>query len=292
MGRRLAAEHRVARDALAEADEALGMPLTRLCFEGPDGELVRTENAQPAILAVSIAAWRALTEELALRPAWLAGHSLGEYTALVVAGALAFPDALRLVRARGRLMQSAVPEGIGSMAAIIGLSDEEVETLCAAAAEGEVVAPANFNGAGQIVIAGHRGAVRRATAAASRAGARVVDLAVSAPFHCALMAPAAEGLARALAEVPIEPLAVPVVTNVEAAVNSDPERVRTLLVQQVTAPVRWGDSMRLLGRLGCTLAIEVGPGQVLANLLKRMRLDIEAVAVREGEGWTALAGVE
>lgn len=292
MGRRLAAEHRVARDALAEADEALGMPLTRLCFEGPDGELVRTENAQPAILAVSIAEWRALTEELALRPAWLAGHSLGEYTALVVAGALAFPDALRLVRARGRLMQSAVPEGIGSMAAIIGLSDEEVETLCAAAAEGEVVAPANFNGAGQIVIAGHRGAVRRATAAASGAGARVVDLAVSAPFHCALMAPAAEGLARALAEVPIEPLAVPVVTNVEAAVNSDPERVRTLLVQQVTAPVRWGDSMRLLGRLGCTRAIEVGPGQVLANLLKRMRLDIEAVAVREGEGWTALAGVE
>ena len=292
MGRRLAAEHRVARDALAEADEALGMPLTRLCFEGPDGELVRTENAQPAILAVSIAEWRALTEELALRPAWLAGHSLGEYTALVVAGALAFPDALRLVRARGRLMQSAVPEGIGSMAAIIGLADEEVEMLCAAAAEGEVVAPANFNGAGQIVIAGHRGAVRRATAAASGAGARVVDLAVSAPFHCALMAPAAEGLARALAEVPIEPLAVPVVTNVEAAVNSDPERVRTLLVQQVTAPVRWGESMRLLGRLGCTRAIEVGPGQVLANLLKRMRLDIEAVAVREGEGWTALAGVE
>ena len=290
MGRRLAAEYCAARDALAEADEVLGMPLTRLCFEGPDTELIRTENAQPAILAVSIAAWRALTQELALRPAWLAGHSLGEYTALVVAGALTFPDALRLVRMRGRLMQSAVPEGAGAMAAVIGLSDEEVEALCAAAAEGEVVAPANFNGAGQIVIAGHRAAVRRTTEAARRAGARVVELAVSAPFHCALMAPAAEGLARALAEVQIGPLAVPVVSNVEAAANSDPARVRTLLVQQVTAPVRWGDSMRLLGRLGCTRAFEVGPGQVLTKLLQRIRLDIEAVATGEGEGWATLAG--
>jgi len=291
MGRRLAAEHRAARDTMSEANEALGMSLTRLCFEGPDADLVRTENAQPAILAISIAAWRALTTEIEVRPVWLAGHSLGEYTALVVAGALAFPDALRLVRTRGRLMQSAVPEGVGAMAAIIGPSDEEVETLCATAAQGEVVAAANFNGAGQVVIAGHRTAVRRAAEAGRRAGARVMELAVSAPFHCALMAPAAEGLARVLADVPIGPLDVPVVTNVEAAVNDDPARVRTLLVQQVTAPVRWGDSMRLLRRLGCSHAFEIGPGQVLTKLLQRMKLGVDAVAAGEGEGWAAVAGV-
>jgi [acyl-carrier-protein] S-malonyltransferase len=292
MGRRLVVEHRVARDTMREADEALGMPLTRLCFEGPDVDLVRTENAQPAILAVSVAGWRALTAEIEVRPAWLAGHSLGEYSALVAAGALAFPDALQLVRTRGRLMQSAVSEGVGAMAAIIGPSDEEVETLCATAAQGEVVAAANFNGAGQVVIAGHRAAVRRASEAGRRAGARVVELAVSAPFHCALMAPAAEGLAQALAGVPVGPLAVPVVSNVEAALNDDPGRVRALLVQQVTAPVRWGESVRLLRQLGCTHAFEVGPGQVLTKLLQRMRLGVEAVAVGEGEeGWAAVAGV-
>jgi 3-oxoacyl-[acyl-carrier protein] reductase len=196
MGTRLAAEHRAARDALAEADEALGRGLARLCFEGPEAELTRTENAQPAILAVSVATWRALAAEVELRPRWLAGHSLGEYTALVVAGALAFGDALRLVRLRGRLMQAAAPEGTGAMAAIIGLDDGRVAELCAAVAGGEVVAPANLNGGGQVVVAGHRPAVGRAMAAARAAGARVVELPVSAPFHCPLMAPAAEGLAR------------------------------------------------------------------------------------------------
>ena len=288
MGRRLATEHRAARAAFAEADDVLHVHLARLCFEGPEAELVRTENAQPAILAVSVATWRALASEMEIRPAWLAGHSLGEYTALVVAGALTFADALSLVRTRGRLMQSAVPEGSGAMAAVIGLSDDAVAALCAAEAEGEIVAPANFNGAGQTVVAGHRAAVRRVMEAARGAGARVLELAVSAPFHCSLMAPAAESLARALAGVPIAPLAVSVVTNVEAALNSDPARVRSLLVAQVTAPVRWAESMRLLRRLGCTRALEVGPGQVLTRLLQRMELGIEAVAAGEGEGWPAL----
>jgi [acyl-carrier-protein] S-malonyltransferase len=288
MGRRLSTEHRVARATLAEADEVLGMHLSRLCFEGPEDDLVRTENAQPAILAVSVALWRALTAEVEIRPAWLAGHSLGEYTALVAAGALGFADALRLVRTRGRLMQSAVPEGVGAMAAIVGLDDEALEALCTEAALGGVVAPANFNGAGQIVIAGHRGAVRRVMEAARTAGARALALAVSAPFHCVLMAPAAAALGRALAEVPIGPLAVPVVTNVEAAPNQDAARVRSLLVAQVTAPVRWGDSMRLLGRVGCRHALEVGPGQVLSRLLQRMQLGIEAVAAGEGDEWASL----
>jgi [acyl-carrier-protein] S-malonyltransferase len=291
MGRRLASEHPVARETLAEADAALGTALSRLCFEGPDAELVRTENAQPAILAVSVAAWRALTSEYDLTPAWLAGHSLGEYSALVVAGALAFADALRLVRMRGRLMQSAVPAGVGAMAAIIGLPDEQVAELCRAGAGDEIVAPANLNGAGQVVVAGHCGAVRRVTEQARAAGGRALELAVSAPFHCALMGPAAEGLAAALTDVTIAPLRTPVVTNVEARLNQDPGRVRELLIAQVTAPVRWAESMQLLRDLGCTRAFEVGPGQVLTKLLQRMRLGIAGVAVGEGERWAALAGV-
>jgi [acyl-carrier-protein] S-malonyltransferase len=291
MGRRLASEYPVARETLAEADAALGSALTRLCFEGPDAELVRTEHAQPAILAVSVAAWRALTSEIELAPAWLAGHTLGEYSALVVAGALAFADALRLVRLRGRLMQSAVPAGVGAMAAIIGLPDERVAELCRAVAGDETVAPANLNGAGQVVVAGHRNAVRRVTEQARAAGGRALELAVSAPFHCALMGPAAEGLAAALADVAIASLQTPVVTNVEARLNQDPGRVRELLIAQVTAPVRWAESMQVLRDLGCVRAFEVGPGQVLTKLLQRMRLGIDAVAVGEGERWAALAGV-
>ena len=226
MGQALVADHGVARDTMAEADDALEYPLTRLCFEGPDAELTRTEFCQPAILAVSVASWRALGEPSHLRPRWVAGHSLGEYTALVVAGALQFRDALRLVRLRGRLMQSAVPEGLGAMAAIIGLDDTHVAEVCAGAAEGEVVSPANFNGAGQVVIAGHRAAVERAMRAAKAAGGRVMPLAVSAPFHCALMAPVVAELASALAAIEVNAPRIPVVANVDAALNSDPGRVR------------------------------------------------------------------
>lgn len=279
MGRRLAAEHPVAKATMAEADDALDFPLSRLCFEGPESELTRTEFCQPAILTVSIAQWRALGEQRDLRPRWLAGHSLGEYAALVVAGAITFRDAVRLVRLRGRAMQSAVPEGVGAMAAIVGLDDAVVSAICAAAAGGEIVSPANFNGAGQIVVAGHRGAVERAMQAAKTAGGRVIPLAVSAPFHCALMAPAAAELARALDAVAIEPPAIPIVTNVEATPNADAARVRELLVAQVTAPVRWSESMQLLQSLGCRRAFEVGPGQVLTKLLQRMRLGIEGGAL-------------
>jgi [acyl-carrier-protein] S-malonyltransferase len=291
MGRRLAAEHRVARATFDEADEALGTHLSRVCFEGPLDELVRTENAQPAILATSIAGYRAAAKEIDLRPSWVAGHSLGEYTALVVAGGLGFAAALRLVRLRGRLMQTAVPEGVGGMAAIIGLAEDAVAALCARVAEHEVVEPANFNGAGQIVVAGHRGAVARAVAAARALGGRAVELPVSAPFHCRLMAPAAAGLARALAAAEIAPLSIPVIANVDAAPNADAGRVRALLVTQVTAPVRWAESMATLAELGCVRAFEIGPGQVLTRLLQRMQLGIEAAAAGEGEGWAALASV-
>lgn len=276
MGRELAAEHAVARRTMAEADAALGFALSRLCFDGPEAELTRTEHCQPAILAVSVALWRTLGAEQDPVPQWLAGHSLGEYSALVVAGALDFADALRLVRLRGRLMQAAVPEGVGAMAAIVGLDDAVVADLCAAAAGDEVVSPANYNGAGQVVIAGHRAAVGRAVEAARAAGGRAIPLNVSAPFHCALMAPVAAELATALAAVTITPLAVPVVTNVEAAVNADAARVRDLLVAQVTAPVRWSQSMLTLQSLGCRRALEIGPGQVLTKIVQRMRLGIAA----------------
>jgi [acyl-carrier-protein] S-malonyltransferase len=276
MGRALAAEHAVARETMAEADDALGFALSRLCFEGPEAELTRTEHCQPAILAVSVAAWRARGAAQGLAPQWVAGHSLGEYTALVVAGALRFADAVRVVRLRGRLMQAAVPEGVGAMAAIVGLDDAVVAELCAAAAGDEVVSPANYNGAGQVVIAGHRAAVTRAGEAARRAGGRVLPLSVSAPFHCALMAPVAAELAAALAAVEIAPPTVPVVSNVEATATVDATRVRDTLIAQITAPVRWSQSMQTLQALGCRRALEVGPGQVLTKILQRMRLGIAA----------------
>lgn len=287
MGSRLAADHPIARETLAEADDAVGMAVSRLCLEGPKEELVRTENAQPAILAVSVATWRALRAQVEIVPSWVAGHSLGEYSALVVAGALAFPDALRLVRIRGQLMQEAVPEGVGAMAALLGIEETLVAELCQQAAEGEVVTAANLNGAGQIVVAGHRAAVARVVERARAAGARSLPVAVSAPFHCPLMAPAAEGLRAALAEVTISPPTVPVVANVDAAPTTDAGKIRDLLVQQVTAPVRWGASMRQLAALGCERAVEVGPGQVLTKLLQRMQLGVEAVAVEAGQ-WAAL----
>jgi len=287
MGRRLASEHAAARATFEEADEALDLPLSRLCFDGPEADLTRTEHCQPAILTVSVALWRALGTERRLDPRWLAGHSLGEYTALVVAGALRFRDAVRLVRLRGRLMQAAVPEGVGTMAAVVGLADDEVTKLCVAAADGEVVAPANFNGAGQVVVAGHRAAVARAMASAKAAGGRVIPLSVSAPFHCELMAPAAAELATALAATEIERPAVPIVTNVEAAVNTDAARIRDLLIRQLTAPVRWAASMQLLQTLGCRRAIEVGPGQVLSKILQRMRLGIASETLEESSALDA-----
>ena len=282
MGKALVQQFPVAARTFAEVDEALGMALSTLCFEGPDDDLKLTTNAQPAIVAMSIAALRVLQQETGVQPAVVAGHSLGEYSALVAAGALTLTDAVRIVRERGRLMQEAVPVGVGAMAAIFNLSSDEVLQVCTEAAQGEVVSPANLNGGGQIVVAGHVDAVRRAVVVAKARGAkRAVELAVSAPFHCALMAPAADGLTHVLAAVSVSPLTVPVVANVTAEKNQDPLRVKNLLVQQVTAPVRWEESMAQLKSLGCEAVIEVGPGKVLAGLLKRIVPDLPCVSVSD-----------
>lgn len=271
MGQALCDRFPEARAVFEEAEDALALNLRELCFGGPAAELNRTENTQPAILVVSVAALRVLEGGGGSAPAWVAGHSLGEYSALVCAGALGLADAVRVVRERGRLMQRAVPVGEGGMAAVIGLEEAAVREVCEEAGRGEVVAPANLNGGGQVVISGAREAVRRASLLARERGARnVVELAVSAPFHSALMSPAAEGLRDALESVEVQPFRVEVVTNVEAALNSDPARVKPLLVQQVVAPVRWEESMKLLAGLGCDRVIELGPGRVLSGLVRRI----------------------
>jgi [acyl-carrier-protein] S-malonyltransferase len=292
MGKALAQQFPVAARVFAEADAALGFGLSQLCFEGPDDNLKLTTNAQPAIVATSIAALRVLEQETGVRPAYVAGHSLGEYSALVAAGVLTLSDAVRVVRERGRLMQEAVPVGVGAMAALFNLSPEDVALVCAEAAQGEVVSPANLNGGGQIVIAGHASAVRRAVAGAKARGAkRAVELAVSAPFHCALMKPAADGLAKVLESVTVRSPRAQVVTNVTADANVDPQRVKDLLVQQVTAPVRWEESMRKLHGLGCTATVEVGPGKVLAGLLKRIVPDLPCVSVSDPASLAEARGV-
>lgn len=279
MGEDLCARFAAAREVFAEADDVLRAPLSRLCFEGPLEELTLTANTQPALLTVSWALTRVLASELHLSPSWAAGHSLGEFSALVAAGALAFPDALRVVRERGQAMQAAVAPGVGSMAAVLGLDLASIQAICAQAADGQVVSPANLNGGGQIVIAGHREAVERAAALAKERGAkRVLALSVSAPFHCALMAPAAARLQRALEPVAISPLRCPIITNVDARVCTDSGRVKEMLVRQVVSPVRWQECMEELARLGCRAAIEVGPGRVLSGLARRIAPGIRCVA--------------
>ncbi len=259
------------RDLFAQADDLLGWQLSRLCFEGPADQLVLTANAQPAILLVSVAYLRVLQREFGVVPLAAAGHSLGEVSALVAAGSLAFPDALRLVRERGVAMQAAVPPGQGAMAAILGLDASQVMMLCKEHANGAVVSPANFNGAGQIVIAGQREGVERVGKAARAAGAkRVVPLQVSAPFHCALMAPAARRLQEVLIEVPVQPPNFPVISNVTALpYPEDVAEAKRLLVEQVTAPVQWEQCLRQLQKYPSNRMIEVGPGRVLTSLAKR-----------------------
>ena len=271
MGKAFYDQFGVAKQVFAEADEALGLSLSDLCFSGPEADLKLTENTQPAILTMSIAALRVLEAETDLRPAYVAGHSLGEYSALVAVGAVAFHDAVRVVRERGRLMQQAVPAGQGAMAVVLGLEMDAVRALCADASQDEIVAPANYNGGGQIVIAGAKSAVARAMNLAKDRGAkRALDLPVSAPFHCELMRPAAAGLNQVLQNVPVHPFTVGVVTNVEAEVNLDCDRVKHLLVEQAVRPVRWEESVKKLSQLGCRRALEVGPGKVLKGLIKRI----------------------
>ena len=271
MGKALSGDFAAAKNTFAEADDALAFPLSQLCFTGPEEDLKLTENTQPAILATSVAAFRVLQAETPLRPTLVAGHSLGEYSALVAAGALAFRDAVKVVRERGRLMQQAVPAGEGAMAVVLGLDSDAMSALCAEASGDEIVAPANFNGGGQIVIAGTKRGVERAVFLAKEHGAkRVLDLPVSAPFHCPLMKPAAEGLEVLLRDVSVQPLKLGVVTNVEAEVNWNSDRVKSLLVEQTTHPVRWEESVKKLDELGFRKVIEVGPGKVLKGLIKRI----------------------
>lgn len=270
MGRELAENFAVARQVFEEADEALGFALSRLCFQGPAEELQLTENTQPAILTVSVAALRVAQSEGLPTPDFVAGHSLGEYSALVAAGALDFADAVRTVRLRGRFMQEAVPVGVGAMAAILGASLEAVEEACREAANGEVCAPANINSPAQVVIAGHAGAVERAIELLRARGVRrAVRLAVSAPFHCELMRPAADKLARALEQVEFRDLDVPLVTNVEASIIRRGTEARAALIKQVASPVRWRESVERLASEGVELFIELGPGKVLSGLIRQ-----------------------
>ena len=269
MGKDLAAASPAAAAVWAEADAALGFPISRLCFEGPEADLALTANTQPAVLTASVAAAAALAER-GVTPALAAGHSLGEYSALVIAGALAFGDAVRLVRRRGEFMQEAVPVGTGAMAALLGVELAVAEEACAQAAQGEVVGVANINSPGQIVIAGHRAAVERAVkVAAERGGKKSMLLPVSAPFHCALMKPAADRLAAALESLAVRAPRLPVVRNVDAGLTTTAEEVKPFLVRQVASPVRWTDCLARLAREGGDNWVEVGPGRVLAGLLKR-----------------------
>jgi len=280
MGKDFSDRFAAARETFAEADEALSLKLSRLCFEGPEEQLKLTENTQPAILTVSVAILRVLQSEYSVEPFCVAGHSLGEYSALVAAGALAFRDAVRVVRERGRLMQQAVPAGQGAMAVVLGIDPEAVEKICADAAQGEVVSPANLNGGGQIVIAGAKSAVARAmTLAKDRGAKRVLELPVSAPFHCALMEPAAQGLEKVLADVEVTPFSIGVITNVEADINKDASRVKSLLVRQAVSPVRWEESVKCLEALAPDRVLEIGPGKVLTGLIKRIspKLDVHNI---------------
>jgi [acyl-carrier-protein] S-malonyltransferase len=273
MGQALAQTSAGAAAIWREADDALGFSLSRLCFEGPADQLALTANTQPSVLTASVAAAAALAEK-GLVPDLAAGHSLGEYSALVVAGALPFAVAVRLVRKRGEFMQEAVPVGVGAMAALMGVDVTTAEEVCAESARGEVVAVANINAPGQVVIAGHR-------AAAQRGGRKSVMLPVSAPFHSALMKPAADRLAGELAAVQVGPLRIPVVRNVDAGVMISADEVKPFLVQQVANPVRWTDCVERLHREGATLFVEVGPGRVLSGLLKRTLADVRGHAVED-----------
>jgi [acyl-carrier-protein] S-malonyltransferase len=276
MGRELCEQFPVAAQVFQEAEQTLGFSLSQLCFFGPEADLQLTENTQPAILAASVAALRVLESETSFKPLYVAGHSLGEYSALVCVGALSFSDAIRVVRERGRLMQAAVAAGTGAMAVIMGLEMEAVTAVCEEAEQGDVVAPANYNGGGQIVIAGAKAAVARAMLLAKSHGAkRVLELPVSAPFHCPLMRPAAEGLKRVLNDVTVHSFSIGVVANVDAEVNLDAGRVKPLLAEQATKPVRWEESVRRLESLGVSKMLEVGPGRVLKGLVKRISPKIE-----------------
>jgi len=291
MGKALAEAFPVCAETFSEADEALGEPLSRLCFEGPDDRLRLTEHTQPAILTVSVAAYR-LLESRGFTPDFVAGHSLGEYSAHVAAGTIGFADAVRIVRRRGRYMQEAVPVGQGAMAAVLGLDADAVARACEEAAEGEVVSPANLNAPGQIVIAGTAAAVARAGERCTAAGAkRVVPLPVSAPFHSALMKPAQERLAPELRALPVSAPRVPVVANVDAEPKRDAAASIEALVRQVSAPVRWEAVVRRLASEGVRAYVEVGPGTVLTGLGRKIHREAATASIDGPDGLDAVAAI-
>ena len=283
MGKEVAGAYEKAGGVFHCADETLGFALSRVCFEGPEERLRMTEVTQPAVLTTSVALLRVL-EDRVPKPDFVAGHSLGEYSALVAAGALRFEDAVRLVAQRGRFMQEAVPEGEGSMAAVIGLKLSQIRDICREAAQGRVVSPANINSADQVVISGHLDAVERAARLASSRGARRVQpLPVSAPFHCSLMDPAARRLNAVLEKVPFADLEVPLVSNVDAREVSDGEGARERLVKQVSSPVLWFECVGRLVRLGVTTFVEIGPGKVLTGLIRRIAPQVQVQNIETPE---------
>ncbi len=275
-----------ARQVFEEANDALGYNLATICFQGPEEDLKLTANTQPAILTVSVATLRVMQSERELFPTAAAGHSLGEYGSLVAAGGLNFADAVRLVHLRGKFMQEAVPVGVGAMAAIMGMTGPEVEALCREAAQGEVLAPANYNSPGQIAIAGHRTAVNRAVAMVSQqAGKKAVLLPVSAPFHCALLKPAAERLKEELDRVEVGDLHIPVLSNADADFYPGKDKVKELLFRQIDHPVRWEECMGKLIQTGVHLVLEIGPGKVLTGLMRRINKDLKTANVEDGPSW-------
>jgi [acyl-carrier-protein] S-malonyltransferase len=279
----LAATFPQVRDTFEEASDAIGTDLWTLSQKGPAEDLNRTENTQPAMLSAGIAVWRVWQEQGGAQPAMLAGHSLGEYSALVAAGVLAFADAVRLVRERGRLMQAAVPAGEGAMAAILGLDDDQVRALCAEAAQGEVAEAVNFNSPGQVVIAGHAAAIARAVEAAKAAGAkRALLLDVSVPSHCALMQEAAAALREYIDGIEFAAPQIPVLHNVSVASADNPDAIREVLAQQLYSPVRWVETVRAMAEQGVDTLIEAGPGKVLTGLCKRIDKQIAALPVYDG----------
>jgi len=287
MGKELADNHPVAQAVFDEADKALGFSISQMCFAGTEEDLKLTANTQPAILTVSVAAHRVLMEK-GIAPDFVAGHSLGEYSALVAAGSLKFSDAVQIVRQRGTYMQEAVPSGEGAMAAIMGLSPAVVLDACKRAAEGKVCSPANLNSPEQTVISGHADAVKRAVEIASQLGAkRAVVLPVSAPFHCALMMPAQEKLEKDLRKTEFAALRFPLVTNVDADTEISGDEARDALIRQVTNPVRWEESVRELFDEGMNTFIEVGPGRVLSGLLRQIERSVSTLNVEDEKSLTA-----
>ncbi len=281
----LAAAWPLVGETFAEASDTLGMDLWQVASQGPRDLLDRTDTTQPAMLAAGVAVWRVWMQAGGLAPAWMAGHSLGEFTALVCAGALGYAEAIALVAQRGRFMQEAVPAGAGAMAAVLGLTDDQVVAVCAQAAQGGILEPVNFNSPGQVVIAGEAAAVERGIAAAKAAGAkRAILLPVSVPSHCALMRPAAERLAVTLAAITLQAPRIPVLHNVTVDAVADPAAIRERLVRQLYSPVRWVETVRCLADQGVGLLLEAGPGKVLTGLTKRIDDRLEALAVLDPKG--------